>query len=402
MDRIVILGAGHAGCRLAFALRAGGHQGEVTLVNGEDALPYHRPPLSKAFLKSGRGDELLLYGGSAFVENRILLFGDTAREIDRSRREVLMASGRSLPYDHLILATGAVNRRLQVPSGDQGVFYLKNMSDAAALRAALAEAEQVAIIGAGYIGLELAAFAAAAGKAVHVIDLADRVMARTASHEVSAFFEKRHRQAGVQFRFARAISDIVRKEGKVCGLLLEGGEVVEADLVVAGIGVIADTELAEAAGLAVENGIVVDGHLTTSDTCISAIGDCSRFPTSYGPTPVRLESVQNANDQARCVAQKLTGQAQPYTALPWFWSDQGPDKLQIAGLTGASDRRVVRGLPEENKFSVFSFRDDRLIAVESVNQPADHMVARRLIAAKTRVDPAFAADATFQLKSLVQ
>jgi len=402
MDRIVILGAGHAGCQLAFALRAGGHQGALTLVNGEDALPYHRPPLSKAFLTSGWAEELLLRGESAFAESRIQLIRDTAQEIDRDRREVRMATGKPLPYDHLILATGAVNRRLQVPSGDQGVFYLKTVSDAEAIRRALPEARQVVIIGAGFIGLEFAAFAAGAGKAVHVIDLADRAMARTASHEISTYFERRHLQAGVQFRFAATISDILRKEGTVCGLRLASGEVVEADLIVAGIGVVANTELADAGGLATDDGIVVDRYLTTSDPCISAIGDCTRFPTSYASHPVRLESVQNANDQARSVARKLTGKALPYSALPWFWSDQGLDKLQIAGLTGGSDRHVVRGSPEENTFSVFSFRDDRLIAVESVNQSADHMVARRLIAAQTLLDPACAADVTFQLKTLVQ
>ncbi|MER9947208.1 FAD-dependent oxidoreductase [Mesorhizobium sp. M0047] len=401
MNRIVILGAGHAGCQLAFALRACGYQGEISLVNGEDALPYHRPPLSKAFLKSGRADELLLRGERAFVENRIQLCRNTAQVINRTRREVTMADGMSLPYDHLVLATGTVNRRLQVPSGDQGVFYLKNVSDAEALRAALPRAQRVAIIGAGFIGLEFAAFAAGAGKSVSVIDLADRAMARTASHEISAFFERRHFQAGVQFRFSRKIVDVVRKDGAAWGLLLDGEDLVEADLIVAGIGVIANSDLAEASGLETENGIVVDRYLTTSDHFISAIGDCARFPTSYAPNRVRLESVQNANDQARSVAEKLTGNKCPYTAVPWFWSDQGSDKLQIAGLTGATDHRVTRGLPDENKFSVFSFREDRLIAVESVNQPADHMLARRLIAAGTQVDPARAADANFQLKTLI-
>ncbi len=402
MDRIVIVGAGHAGCQLAFSLRACGYQGEITLVNGEDTLPYHRPPLSKAYLKTGREEELLLRGESAFAENQIQLCRNTAQDIDRTRCELRMATGRPLPYDHLVLATGTVTRRLQVPNGDQGVYYLKNVTDAQALRAALPTTKRVAVIGAGFIGLEFAAFAADAGKSVSVIDLADRVMARTASHEISAFFEKRHSQAGVRFRFSRKIVDVVRKEGTVCGLLLDGEELIEADLIVAGIGVIANSKLAEVSGLETDNGIVVDRYLTTSDSCISAIGDCTRFPTEYASHPVRLESVQNANDQARSVAEKLTGKKQPYTAVPWFWSDQGADKLQIAGLTGASDCHVMRGLPEHNKFSVFNFHEGRLVAVESVNQPADHMVARRLIAAGTRVDQALAADASFQLKTLIQ
>lgn len=401
MEKILIVGAGHAGCQLAFALRESGHRGDVTLVNGEDAAPYHRPPLSKGFLKTGRHDEILLRGDSAFADNKIRLLPEVVQEIDRARQRVLTESGRALPYDHLVLATGTLNRRLDVPGGDEGVLYLKNLGDALALRDSLAGAQRVAVIGAGFIGLECAAFASGHKKLVHVIDIASALMARTASEEISAYFQRRHEQSGVCFRLGAKIAGLARQDNEITGVLLDDGELIDADLVVAGVGVIPNTRLAEAAGLPVDNGVMVDPHLLTADSSISAIGDCARFPTPYAPSPIRLESVQNANDQARSVAKRLTGHVLPYSALPWFWSDQGADKLQIAGLPGTADRRIVRGLPAQNKFSVFSFRGEQLFAVESVNRATDHMIARRLISAQIKVSTALIADSTIDIKTLI-
>ncbi|WP_414952205.1 NAD(P)/FAD-dependent oxidoreductase [Caballeronia eucalypticola] len=401
MEKILVVGAGHAGCQLAFALRESGHQGDVTLVNGEDAAPYHRPPLSKGFLKTGRHDEILLRGDSAFADNKIRLLPEVVREIDRARQHVLTESGRALPYDHLVLATGTLNRRLDVPGGDEGVLYLKNLDDALALRDRLAGAQRVVVIGAGFIGLEFAAFASGHKKLVHVIDIASTLMARTASEEISAYFQRRHEESGVCFRLGAKIAGLARQGYEITGVLLDDGELIDADLVVVGVGVTPNTGLAEAAGLPVDNGVVVDTFLLTADSYISAIGDCARFPTPYALTPIRLESVQNANDQARSVAKRLTGNALPYSALPWFWSDQGADKLQIAGLPGAADQRIVRGHPTQNKFSVFSLRGEQLFAVESVNRSADHMIARRLISAQTKVSTALIADGTIDIKTLL-
>ncbi|MFL9945835.1 FAD-dependent oxidoreductase [Paraburkholderia agricolaris] len=402
MEKVLIVGAGHAGCQLAFALRESGYQGDVTLVNGEDAAPYHRPPLSKGFLKTGRQDQLLLRGGSAFADNNIQLLPEVAREIDRARQLVLTESGRALPYDHLVLATGTLNRRLDLPGGDDGVLYLKSLGDALALRNKLATARRVAVIGAGFIGLEFAAFASGHEKIVHVIDIAPALMARTASEEISAYFQRRHEEAGVCFRLGTKIRGLARQDTEIRGVLLDDGELIDADLIVAGVGVTPNTRLAEAAGLPIDNGVMVDAHLLTADSSISAIGDCARFPTPYGLNPIRLESVQNANDQARSVAKRLTGTALPYSALPWFWSDQGVDKLQIAGLPAAADRRILRGLPAQNKFSVFSFKGEHLFAVESVNRAADHMIARRLISNRIKVSPAAIADSAIDIKSLIK
>jgi 3-phenylpropionate/trans-cinnamate dioxygenase ferredoxin reductase subunit len=397
MNRIVIVGAGHAGCQLAFALRDSGYQGAISLVNGEDALPYHRPPLSKGFLATGSRDQILLRAAHAFASREVCMVTDVAVEIRRERQELRMRSGAVLPYDRLVLATGTVHRRLD-PSGDEtGIHYLKSLADAEALRVGLARARRIAVVGAGFIGLEVTALAASRGVATCIIDAGRSLMSRTASDEVSAYFLRRHEEAGVTFRLGTRVARVLRHDGSVSGVVLTDGERLDTDLVIAGLGVTPNTELAEEAGLVVEDGIRVDAHLSTSDPSISAIGDCARFPTPYATAPVRLECIQNANDQARTLAGTLTGNRQPYAHLPWFWSDQGADKLQVVGLPGAADLRVLRGRPDDRRFSVFSFRDERLFSVESVNQPADHIAARRLIAANTPITPTMAMDPAIPL-----
>lgn len=401
METIVILGAGHAGCQAAFALRENGFRGRVTLVNGEEAAPYQRPPLSKGYMKSGRCDEILLRAETAFADHDIHLVSGVAEEIDRDRQQVRLGTGDALPYDHLILAMGTVNRRVSAPAGDTGVHYLKSLRDADILRVRLPQTRRVAVIGAGFIGLEFAALAAAQGKTVEVVDIGMRVMARATSEEVSDFFRHRHQDAGVRFHLGQGVAEIFRHLGNRATLLTTAGGEIEADLVVAGIGVMPNTELAARAGLAVDNGIVVDTYLSTTDPAISAIGDCAQFPSPHAAAPIRLESVQNANDHARCVARRLTGDRRPYAAVPWFWSDQGSDKLQIAGLPGEADRQVLRGDPERNRFSVFRFRNGQLASVESVNQPAEHMVARRLIGSRSETLADHASDTAVAAKELL-
>ncbi|MDR7040007.1 3-phenylpropionate/trans-cinnamate dioxygenase ferredoxin reductase subunit [Methylobacterium sp. BE186] len=403
---IVIVGGGQAGFQVAASLREAGYTDPVVLVGDEPGLPYQRPPLSKAYL-AGKTDAegLNLRSGSFLAEHRIALRPDTrAARIDREARRLILADGESLAYDHLVLATGARNRALPVPGADlANVRQLRGLADADHLKEALAAAERVVVVGAGFIGLEFAAVAAARGLSVTVVEAASRAMARAVSAETSAFFARAHEGWGVHFVFGAGVEAVVGEGGRATGIRLAGGRILPADLVLVGIGVVPNAELAAEAGLAVADGIRVDAFLATDDPAISALGDCARFPSPFakGLTAdgtVRIESVQNAIDQGRCLAGRLAGRPAAYGAVPWFWSDQGRHKLQIAGLAGPEDASVLRG--SGDAFSVFRFRDGALRAVESVNRAGDHMIARRLLAAGTPLQPEQAADPAFDLKAL--
>jgi 3-phenylpropionate/trans-cinnamate dioxygenase ferredoxin reductase component len=403
---IVVAGAGQAGFQLAASLREGGFKDPITLVGDEAALPYQRPPLSKAYL-AGKIDQegLFLRPPGFFAEHAITHRpGLRAVAIDRAERRLQLSDGDSLPYDHLVLATGARNRPLPVPGADlEGVRQLRGLADADALKAGIAAARAVVVVGAGFIGLEFAAVAAARGLAVTVIEAAERPMARAVSAEMGDFFRGAQEALGVRFAFGAGVMAVLGRDGRATGVALADGRELPADLVLVGIGVLPNGNLAAEAGLPAENGVQVDAFLGTPDPAISAIGDCARFPTPYarGLTAdgtVRIESVQNAIDQGRCLAARLVGKPAAYGALPWFWSDQGPHKLQIAGLSGPGDDSVIRG--SGNAFSVFRFRDGRLSAVESVDRAGDHMIARRLLAAGTPLTPDQAADPAFDLKAL--
>jgi 3-phenylpropionate/trans-cinnamate dioxygenase ferredoxin reductase component len=403
---IVVAGAGQAGFQLAASLREGGFRDPITLIGDETALPYQRPPLSKAYL-AGKTDQegLFLRQPGFFAEHAITHRpGVRATGIDRSERRLHLSDGESLGYDHLVLATGARNRTLPVPGAElDGVRQLRGLADADALKAAIASARDIVVVGAGFIGLEFAAVAAARGLSVTVIEAADRPMARAVSPEIGQFFQGAHEAMGVRLAFGAGVTAILGRDGRVTAVALADGRELEADLVLVGIGVLPNRELAADADLPAEDGVRVDAFLATPDPAISAIGDCARFPSpfAHGLTPdgtVRIESVQNAIDQGRCLAARLVGRPAPYGALPWFWSDQGPHKLQIAGLAGPGDASVVRG--SGPAFSVFRFRDGVLSAVESVDRAADHMIARRLLAARTALTPDQAADPAFDLKAL--
>lgn len=401
MEKIVVIGAGHAGFQLAASLRVANFRGDICLLNGEGGMPYQRPPLSKDFLKSGRHDALHFRKPNFFSDHMINLVAEEAVGIDRARRKVITASRNALSFDHLVIATGTVNRRLQVPGAGSDVIYIKTLRDAEELRRRMPAFRKVVVVGGGFIGLEFAAAAAPKGIEVNVVDAADRLMSRTASRMVSAWFEEQHRRSGVQFYLNATVAAIARCNGAIEGVTLGDGRQIDADAVVVGIGSLPCQKLASEAGLMVNNGIVVDKYLQTSDPSISAIGDCSVFPSPYATSHIRLECVQNAADQAKCVALRITGSATPYTSLPWFWSEQGDDRLQIAGLIYGHDTAVVRGAPEHRSFSVFCFQARRLVGVESVNRAADHIVARRLLTAGLDVDPAKIADASLDLKSLL-
>jgi 3-phenylpropionate/trans-cinnamate dioxygenase ferredoxin reductase component len=399
--RVVIIGTGQAGFQAASSLRQAGCQGEVTLVGEETELPYQRPPLSKTFLK-GEGDpgEVHLRPEAFFASKEITrVSGDRAERIDREAHRVELASGRVLDYDHLVLATGARPRPLPVPGSDlDGVLELRTVADAQVLRERLAGEPRLVVVGGGFIGLELAASARERGAAVTVVEALDRTMARAVTPATSAHFAALHAEQGATILHDATVAKLTGN-GAVSGVELGDGTRLDADLVLVGVGVVPNVELAEEAGLAVRDGIVVDETLRTSDPAVWAIGDCASYPSAQLGRPVRLESVQNATDHGRAVAAAITGQPAPYDALPWFWSDQHSRKLQIAGLLHGHDRTVLRGDPAAEAFSVFCFAGDQLVCVESVNRMPDHMAARKLLAAGRTIDPDAAADEAFDLKA---
>jgi 3-phenylpropionate/trans-cinnamate dioxygenase ferredoxin reductase subunit len=398
---VVVLGAGQAGFQAATSLRDFGYDGRITLVGEEPEPPYERPPLTKAYLLGDKDRAALQLRPPDHYRSRAidLLLGEVATEIDSRGRVVHLRSGARLSYAHLILATGARHRRLSEAFGHHDVVYVRTLAEVDALRERLAIAQNVAIVGGGFIGLELAAALRKQGKTAHVLEAMPRVMARAVSSPISDVFAEAHRGWGVQIVTGCTVSSIEVEGDRVTGVRTRDGNVFAADLVVAGIGVIANSELAAAAALPVRDGIVVDDHLRTPDPTISAIGDCAAAPSLFCEGLVRLESVQNAADQARCVAARLTGKPAPYTAVPWFWSDQGDLKLQMVGLTAGCDSTVIRGSLEARKFSVFCFRGEKLVGIESVNKPADHMFGRKLLGLGATISPAQAADLGFDFKT---
>lgn len=412
-DGVVIIGGGQGGFQLAASLREAGYAEKITLVGEEPGLPYQRPPLSKAYLKGEADAEHLELRPAAFyADHSIDLVTARAEAIDRAARRVTLVDGASLPYDHLVLATGARNRPLPVPGADlDGVLYLRTLADADDLKARLANARHVVVVGAGFIGLEFAAVARALRHEVTVLEATQHPMGRAISPAMSAFFAEAHRAMGTRLVLGAGVVWIHGNDGRVAqvettdgALQPAGGVLHPADLVLVGIGVVPNTELAAAAGLEVANGIVVDAELRTSDPNISALGDAVSYPSLHAGGMARLESVQNSVDHARNIAARLAGRPAAYAAVPWFWSDQADLKLQMVGLARPTDDAVLRGDPASRRFSVFRFRDGRLTAIESVNRPADHMLGRRLLADSAKpssLTPEQAADEGFELKALL-
>lgn len=380
-DHIVIVGAGQGGLQAAISLRQQGHSGAVTLIGDEPGLPYQRPPLSKAFLKEGDAGKLVLRP-QAFLEDQQIDYrpGLRVQAIDRAAAR-LDLDGASLPYDHLILATGTRTAPLPVP-GAERCMPLRSMADAARLRDAMAAAQRIVVIGGGFIGLEFAAVAAGLGKAVTVLEAADRLMARALSPAMSERFLAKHRALGVEVALTQRAAEITPQS-----VVLQDGSQRAADLVLAATGVVPNLELAQAAGLATGNGVIVDDRLLTADRAISALGDVACFPDARrGGAPTRIESVQAATDHARHIARRLcAGDSAAYTALPWFWSDQADWKLQIAGL--ATPDAVVA---TAESGAHFLFDQERLVAVETINDARTHMLARRWMS-----DPAAVVDRAF-------
>ncbi|GAA2801726.1 NAD(P)/FAD-dependent oxidoreductase [Saccharopolyspora taberi] len=397
----VVVGAGQAGYQTAASLRSQGFSGGVVLIGDEPGTPYQRPPLSKTYLAAGDEDPEFR-SAAYYAKNDITLINQRVVGIDREARAVRLADGESVAYGHLVLATGSRTRSLPVPGADlRGITTLRTRADADALRAGLAAAERVVVVGAGFIGFEIAAAASKFGHRVTVVEATDRAMARVVSARTAERFTAFQRENGNEVLFGSGVRAFHGTGGHVSAVELTDGTELPADLVVLGVGITPNTELAEEAGLEVADGVVVGDDLLTSDPDISAIGDCAAFPHARLGRRVRLESVQNATDHARCVADRLTGAPRPYRAVPWFWTEQFDARLQIAGVSDGHDTEVLLG-DGESAFSVLLFRDRRLVGVESVNRPGDHMAARKLLAADSALEPAEAERPGFVLKDYVR
>ena len=403
---VVIVGAGHGGVSLCAALRALDFAGAITLLSDEADLPYHRPPLSKAFLTNDTPEaenKLLLESQSFYDEKCVdLRLNTRVSALDTKARTLQLADGSLVPYDELVLATGARARTLTLPgSALEGILVLRTLEQARTLRQRLASSSSIVIVGGGFIGLEIAATARKLGKQVTVLETASRIMERSVSPEVSAYVTRKHREQGIILELDSTVSAFLGDNGKVAAVRTATRE-WPADLVIVGAGSLPNSELAQAAGIACSNGILVDAQMRTSAPNVFAIGDCVTFENRYADNArLRLESIQNANDQARLVARLIIGEDASYEALPWFWSDQGEVKLQMVGLSIGRTHCVTRGEPELGRFSVFHYRNSTLIAVDSVNQPLEHILGRKLLAAGMSPDQALIADTGIALKSLL-
>ncbi|MEH2519175.1 3-phenylpropionate/trans-cinnamate dioxygenase ferredoxin reductase subunit [Bradyrhizobium sp. AZCC 1610] len=405
MSGLVIIGASYAGVQAALSAREAVYDEPVTVVADEHSLPYQRPPLSKDFLLDETSEHnLILRDDAFFASKRIdLLLGRRVIEIDRTARQVALADGGRLDFDKLVIATGSRARRISIPGAEpDGVCYLRSVADAIDLKARLGQANEIVIVGGGFIGLEVASSAAKLGKNVTVIEAASRLLERAVSPIVSRFLLDAHAQAGVDVRLGDIVIAMTGDAGRIAGVDLGSGVRLRADLVVVGIGGIANDELASAAGLKCSNGIVVDQHGRTGASDIYAAGDCASHYSRFAEGWIRLESVQHAQDQARAVGLAIADKHEPYDSVPRFWSDQYDLKLQIVGHSGRSDQMVTRGSIEESSYSVFHYRQGRLVAVDSINRPGDQMAARRLIAAGISPTPGQAADSSFDIKSLLK
>ena len=401
---VVIAGAGQGGFQLATSLRSAGYDGLITLIGDEPGLPYQRPPLSKGFL-SGKEDieESELRPQAFFQQQRIeVIAGERITRIDSAGQRVVLSSSTPIPYQHLVLATGARNRLLEMPGAElEGVCYLRTRVEAIELRERMMAAQNIVIIGGGFIGLEVAAMAGALGRQVVVLEFRERLMSRVVAPAISEYFRLLHEERGIQFVFGAITQAITGVGNKVTSVVLSDGTSYPADLVIGGVGVVPNSELAEAAGFEVGNGIVVDDHLRTANPSVFALGDCAYYPNRFAGGAVRLESVQNAVDQASCVAAHIAGRPQKYEAVPWFWTDQYHIKLQMAGLSHGYDLAVTRGDPASHKFSVLYFKQNQLIAIDSIHRPGEHMAGRKLIAGGTSLRPEQGADLSVELKTFV-
>ncbi len=403
-DAIVIIGAGHAGGRAAQALRQANFAGPIALVGEERYPPYERPPLSKELIVTDAGlEKARLHDPNWYAENRVeLLLGGRAAAIDRASKAVVLAGGARLGYDKLLLTTGARVRRLPVPGAElDGVFYIRDFNDTQAVRARLQPGLPVVVIGGGFIGLETAASASKRGAKVTVLEAADRLMGRAVAPEIGAWFAAMHEQRGVGIRLGVAV-EAIEGAGKVERVRIKDAAPLPAALVVIGIGIIPNVEIAQEAGLEIGNGVVVDEFGRTSDPAIYAAGDCANQPNAFLGRRCRLESYQNAQDQGMAVARNMIGAGKPYEDSLWVWSDQHDVNLQMTGVPEDYDQLVMRGDPASGAFMAFYLRQRRVIAVNTVNQGREMKPAQRLMQSGKTFDPAPLADVNVKLLKLAK
>ncbi len=385
---VVIVGAGHAAGQACASLRQEGWRGRIVLIGEEPYLPYQRPPLSKKFLQGAFEESRLFVKPEQFYEQQNIECHLNTRVIclDRDKRQVKTADGALFDFDYLILATGAAPRRLAIPGIDaDGVCEMRTIRDSLDLRARLNAQSALAVIGAGYIGLEAAATARALGARVTAIEAADRVLSRVTSPDISEFFQTLHGEEGVDIRLGETVAAFDTENGVLTGCRLSNGDVVPATVAVVGVGVAPNVELAEEAGLPVDNGIVVDEYARTEDRRVYAVGDCTNHPNQLLKRRLRLESVHNALEQAKTAAASICGKDKPYNQVPWFWSDQYNVKLQTAGLCQGYDEFITRGDPAVRKFSISYLKDGALLAVDAINSPADFLPAKKFIAESAKI-----------------
>ncbi|MFA7553657.1 MAG: FAD-dependent oxidoreductase [Spongiibacteraceae bacterium] len=400
-EHCVIIGASHAAAQLAMSLRQGNWEGKITIIGDEAIAPYHRPPLSKAYLDGSKDSaELLIRSLDTYEKKDInLILGSRVTEINRDNKELSLDDGSKVAYTKLALTTGARVRKIPIPGHElQGVFYLRDLKDVDQIKSNIGTGKSAVIIGGGYIGLETAASMRTLGMNVTVLEAMPRVLQRVTAPEVSEFYTRIHSEEGVKI-ITDAAAERINGSKQAESVSLADGTTIPADIVIIGVGVIPNVELAEAAGLTIDNGIVVDEFARTNDPDIVAAGDCTNHYNPIYDRKLRLESVQNATDQARTAANTLCGKLEAYNTLPWFWSDQYDLKLQIAGLSQGFDQVVIRGsYKKDRSFAAFYFQEGKLIAVDAINRPKEFMLSKRALAEKKSADPVLLADESIDAK----
>jgi 3-phenylpropionate/trans-cinnamate dioxygenase ferredoxin reductase component len=401
----VIIGASHAAAQLAPTLRQEGWEGRIIVIGDEPYIPYHRPPLSKTFLSGEKAlDDIYIRPQIVYEKAEIeFLLNTRVDAIDRERKTLALNNGESLGYDKLALTVGSRVRKVDLPGVElDGIYYLRDANDAEQIKSKVAAGKKAVIVGGGYIGLETAAVLRKLGMQVTVLEMMERVLQRVTAPEVSEFYDRIHKEEGVNICCGIGVSAF-EGQGDVEKVICSNGNTFDATLVVVGVGILPNVELAEAAGLQVNNGIVVDEYARTSDADIVAAGDCTFHHNALYDRDIRLESVQNATDQARVAAMTLCGKEKAYDALPWFWSDQYDLKLQIAGLSQGYDEVIVRGDRENSRsFAAFYLKDGVVISVDAVNKAPEFMMGKRLISGKVKVDKVQLADENVSMKELIK
>ena len=404
MEHLVIVGAGQSAIQCITSLRKEDYPGLITLIGEEEHLPYQRPPLSKGFLEDTVSNERLYFKKlEFFVENKVQLkLGTKAEEIDIENNNIHLSDNTKLSFDKLVFATGSSVRKLDFPGKDlNSIHYLRGLDDALSIKKDLQTRQNIVVVGAGYIGLEVAAIAAKQNKSVTVIEMADRVMNRTVDPQISDYYLKLHQKNGVTFKFNASLKEIVGASNPEKVICSDGTE-VKADMVIIGAGIMPNVELAENAGLSCDNGIVVNEFGKTDHANIYACGDCTNHPNKLLNKKIRLESVHNAMEQSKTVASSIINKSIEYNQIPWFWSDQYDHKLQIVGLSGDHDKVIMRGDMSEAKFMLFYTKDEKLIAVDAVNNSKEFLICKKLVANKVTIKPDEISNPETNLNDLIE